>query len=597
MFDPGAIASAREDFVRTGRVPPPEIVRPIIAHSWARSMASGLRPDRIRPVVDGTRPRPGTLARTIGVYADSRGGEQVQALLRTMPAAVTITDHLGLVVGHWAHDSRLVEQLDAMGMAIGIRLTEQAIGTTGGSLALRTGQTVTVHGPEHFSIATDAGTATTALIRDPRTGHRVGTISLSSRISGASPLAVPWVEEQARVIEGLLHERLAHTRALFDVYLEHTRYRSSNVVCIGDDSVVLSAAAAKSLPAAGLPALVERASRLAAEGGSEVFGLRGEGTTGDLVVKSEPVREDGAVIGVVMRVVGSRPRSHREQPHGRISAPLARLSGASERWRVFTSAVEDALRSDADILVTAPPGAGRSAVAAEIARALRGTVVAGSLARVSTGDWADAVTAAAGGGRAVVIDDLQHVVDPFGSQTLEVLRALLGPARPRIIATIAADGAGHRADGPAELSGWAARRIALPGLDERPDDIPALLAAITRATGAAPAGWSPEAVRAVQRAELPLNVKSLERIVVSAVRSRRGDVILLRDLEPDVQARRDARTLRGIEAAEVAAIVAALTEARGTRTVAAQLLGISRTTLFRKIRTYGLDVPERGFRD
>lgn len=49
------------------------------------------------------------------------------------------------------------------------------------------------------------------------------------------------------------------------------------------------------------------------------------------------------------------------------------------------------------------------------------------------------------------------------------------------------------------------------------------------------------------------------------------------------------RTLTRIEAAERAEIVAALRQTDGNRSRAAALLGIGRTTLYRKLRALGID--------
>lgn len=53
--------------------------------------------------------------------------------------------------------------------------------------------------------------------------------------------------------------------------------------------------------------------------------------------------------------------------------------------------------------------------------------------------------------------------------------------------------------------------------------------------------------------------------------------------------RAQTRQLYGIAASEYKAIDAALRAAGGNRSLAAESLGIGRTTLYRKMRQYGLD--------
>ena len=70
------------------------------------------------------------------------------------------------------------------------------------------------------------------------------------------------------------------------------------------------------------------------------------------------------------------------------------------------------------------------------------------------------------------------------------------------------------------------------------------------------------------------------------LRDRREDIGLLASYFLDRAARRDGRTLRFSSAAE-----ALLERHRGNATAAAKQLGISRTTLWRKLRQYGLRRP------
>jgi DNA-binding NtrC family response regulator len=167
--------------------------------------------------------------------------------------------------------------------------------------------------------------------------------------------------------------------------------------------------------------------------------------------------------------------------------------------------------------------------------------------------------------------------------------------------------------------------IDLPPLRERREDI-GLLAAyflerVSRRAGRMGLEFSPEAAALLQRYDYPGNVRELENAIEHAVAVAEGRLILPADLPTAVRAPRllaptieagrspSERTPRRSEApagyraeperdtwslAEVERehIVRVLERHRGNATAAARQLGISRTTLWRKMRDYGLDRPK-----
>lgn len=142
-------------------------------------------------------------------------------------------------------------------------------------------------------------------------------------------------------------------------------------------------------------------------------------------------------------------------------------------------------------------------------------------------------------------------------------------------------------------------RIELPPLRERREDIPLLADAFFRRVGRLPnAGCSPLALRILQAHRWPGNVRELFAALESAHIQADGRRIEAQHLPVEVRGGRGPDAL-GDERyrqeqspqAERDTIVQALTESGGARTVAAERLGMSRTTLWRKMKHYGLD-PE-----
>jgi PAS domain S-box-containing protein len=154
-------------------------------------------------------------------------------------------------------------------------------------------------------------------------------------------------------------------------------------------------------------------------------------------------------------------------------------------------------------------------------------------------------------------------------------------------------------------------RIPLPRLCERREDIPILIehlvARISRLRGKALEGVSDEVLRILMALDYPGNVRELENIIEHAAVLCRGAIIEAGDLpshlhphdggdivpsEPGVPA--DAAAGSGhLRDLETALIENALRRHDGNRAAAARALGIDPSTVFRRIRAAGLNVPPR----
>lgn len=145
--------------------------------------------------------------------------------------------------------------------------------------------------------------------------------------------------------------------------------------------------------------------------------------------------------------------------------------------------------------------------------------------------------------------------------------------------------------------------IRLPPLRERTEDIPLLIERALRrlrerSARELPSAVSPFAMRLLQSHDWPGNVRELFAAVESSA-IRAGDAARIEAQHLPAGIRRtDARETTRYQAAaaaadEAAAIRAALEEAAGVRTRAAEMLGMSRTTLWRKMRDYDI-APDWG---
>jgi PAS domain S-box-containing protein len=130
--------------------------------------------------------------------------------------------------------------------------------------------------------------------------------------------------------------------------------------------------------------------------------------------------------------------------------------------------------------------------------------------------------------------------------------------------------------------------ITVPPLRERRDEIPSLaetiLADLARRTGRASASLSRGVAAALQRYAWPGNIRELRNALERALILSRGEPIDLDHLPVDIrEARAPDLADRSLEALEREQIAEALRDTGGNRTRAAEMLGISRSTLKRRL--------------
>ena len=137
-------------------------------------------------------------------------------------------------------------------------------------------------------------------------------------------------------------------------------------------------------------------------------------------------------------------------------------------------------------------------------------------------------------------------------------------------------------------------QLKLPPLRERKGDIPLLVNSFLEKFGdpqQPPRTISEDAMRRLVAYDWPGNVRELENAIERAVALGSGPILHLADLPTNLQHASgetlpDTDELVPLEELERRAIVRALRETGGDKLAAARLLGIGKTTLYRKLKLY-----------
>jgi transcriptional regulator of acetoin/glycerol metabolism len=509
--------------------------------------------------------------------------------IQTADMTVILTDPRGLVLDRRAGSTSLLRGLDRVMLAPGHFYSEETVGTNGIGTAAENRASAWIVGSEHYADWLRWLSCAGATIRHPITGRVEGILDLTCRLKDTSPLMVAFVKEGVREIERRLYEDSSEDdRELLERFLATARRTSRPVVALNARTVITNAAAARLLDPADHALLWSHAAQAGPVGDpvEPYFRLSAGGVAGVRRVALEPTDPArGAVLEIdVQQMDDRRPRSRAVTEEVRV-----RLPGRSVAWQRVSTSVTDLAGKHVPVLVRGEPGVGKLAVAHAIHR--QGgehgpfTVLDADLARVDgTRRWLEGVRS--------------HLVARTGSLVLRHLEALDGPAAqalsalitqdradtaPRVVATISRPRPGFEAASSALLDALPAV-VDVPALRERPEDLADIVPVLLRRHAGSPGlRCSTEVMQALMRAEWPGNVRQLESVIQGIVARRPRGMIVLQDLPAEYRSG-PWRRLTRMERAEREAIVEVLVQTGGNKVQAAALLGISRATLYRRLK-------------
>lgn len=545
-----------------------------VVASWRRSLASGVDPvtvvNRHHPDLDLDSRLVRCARPEIEQLAEQIAGVPVCVVLTDDRARLLVRLDTSAAIGRAADDNRFAE---------GFAYDEGAVGTNGVGTVLEAGRSVHVVGAEHFVEALQPYACAGAPVRDPVTGRIEGVLDVSCRAEHSSPILHSLVASAAgRIQDALLHDRDPGQQAVFDLYTRVDARSRRPVLAVGRRMALANTALQTLLDPGDLVALQDHA---------RFRMVRGPDVDDRLDLPSGVrVRIRGTAVGVGSTVAGlvAVVSVLRDAPVSRAAAiPTSRAApddrpvpaSASPAWCAAWSAAAGALRAGTPLLVVGEAGSGRRTLLTDLDRALHGP---GRVVEIGPADADPAARVRrVGPSPLVVLAD----VDRWPG----VPTGLPGVLRGVRLAATAADGAGY---GPAmaELLAVFRRSITVPPLRNRPGDLPSLVAdLLAELAPGRDARLSADALRTLARHGWPGNVAELRDALDTALRRRPVGVVEVADLPESCQsAPRSA--LRTVDRAERDAIVAALRATAGNRAAAAAVLGVARSTLYRKIAQY-----------
>lgn len=476
--------------------------------------------------------------------------------LHGTPTALLLVDHRSRLVARVSADATLERTLAEVGAVAGASFSEASMGTTALGTTAEVRGDVIINAEEHYLEQFRSLSCFGQPIIHPSTRRVAGVLCMTQVAARLNPLSVPLVRGVVDdIAERLLSRSSSDHRLVIAAYEQAAERRDTAVAAIGDDLQLSNALAAQLLAPGDF------------------------GTLRLLVEQNDVPPMITLVSGVTVDVEAIRVRSVRHAAVFRLRPRLEALPPTS---------VSPPPAVAPTWAVCGEPGTGRTTRALAVTgRESSVTVdVPAALIDGTPVDLAAVLRESRSRGQGVVIDGADMLDERSLALLQSAVAARTGGEPPIVVVTGPPDTLGP---GAAALVARCRRRTTLPPLRQRSTELAALCQDFLRDEPRLNLGA--DAADALLCHEWPGNLHELAMVLGDAAESARGRgsrTVAVNDLPSAYRSTSRASKLLGLEQAERAAIVAALESADGNKSHAAKALGISRTTLYSRLRALGI---------
>ncbi|MBY8862200.1 GAF domain-containing protein [Nocardia sp. CA2R105] len=575
------LRQARDEFLSSGSVDD-GLISGTVRDSWQRSRDLRVHPDRVdlpfvrEPDLDS----PLVVAASPVVH---RLGEDLAA----QSVSIILTSADGLVLDRAAADARIRAVLDSVQLACGYSYAEKFVGTNGIGTTAETGRATFIRGGEHYLGTLGRLACAGAPIRDPLSGRVAGILDLTCWARQSDPLLVTLAKTAGSQIEDRLRALATESEAaLLDTYLRQCRRYPTGVLAVGDDIVLMNRYLRESLDGLDQSALLGHATDLQRSQSTTAGAVLPSGYLAKLTVAERITLRSGRT-HIVAHVALTDSALSRTRLVAR-SAVVPGLAGGSSSWRRSCQQVERCCADRDWVVLDGESGSGRTKLAEVVAHHVRPDrtvrVLRFDLSRGAE-EMLNALEAeVARDDFDIVLTDIDELPEDVLESVSTVLQACAG--RGWIAATM-----NSTVPSPAvetQLLPLFMHTVPVPALRHHIEDLDELVPDLLRElTKGADITMSPAALRRLAKLSWPGNIAQLRQVLAEIVIWQRSGVITPDKLPPECHSL-TRRTLTPMEALERDAIVRSLHDHDGDKRSAAADLGISRATMYRRIRQYGI---------
>jgi len=650
------IMAAWEGFL-SGDAPQSNALRCLIDDSWRRCLDVQVDPARHQAPSPVNEAALNTLQHQ---HRDLlTAGKQVMAMARDFLAEtetiMILTDPNGMILGVEG-DVRALGAAEDIHLIAGSSWNERICGTNAIGTALSIGQPVQIHAAEHFCAGIKQWTCSATVIRDPYDGKILGAVDVSGLGKTFSPHSLALAVTTAGRIESQLAKLEMDFRyQLLERSMAKMSSATDGVIICDRRGYPIKAneRAATALLARGIDFNLNNTTRIPTLGmGTFAAATRANAPEWLCADWVEPIIDAGERIGTLLIIpglpqTGSALFAARKEKITKSVAEdikgFAGIVGASEALAQAVSKAKLLAKTNVPVLLLGETGVGKENFAQGIHRsgpagerpfvALNcGGLSKDLLASELFGHCEGAFTGSRRGGMVGKVEAANGgtlFLDEIGEMPLELqphfLRVLeegeiyrIGETTPRkisfkLIAATNRDLREEVAEGRFRMDLFyrvSVTSIHIPALRERSEDVRPLvehfLHKFAEQYGADPKQIKPEVITALEHHSWPGNVRELRNVVESMILMNDGATLGIEDLPSEIglpsvsdgakAGLKSQKTMGKLEDAELDFIREMLEADRGNLTQVAKHLGIAKSTLYLKLKKYGLDEVVNGVR-
>lgn len=535
-------------------------VRSDIADSWHRANIAGLHPGiSLNPTIKDVDKK-GRLAVAARPMLD-----ELAHNLDADDFGLLLADENGTIVERRFGSRTLAHGADDLGAIEGADFTEDTTGTNALATPLETRKPIFVNGTEHYLESMRHLSCFGMPIFHPVTRRLEGVVDLMAPLNQASPLMKPTLHRlvgdiQERLMRGYSGPQLA----LMTAFRKACENAVKPVIAFDSDVVYANSFASDLLDSEDLTLLKEvcrtqdtknTGTFRLSSGASVEFRISHFGGANRSLLS---LKVSNAEAGAAATVPRSAPPQHR------LDAALTRArNGTGHVW------------------IEGERGSGRTFYAHTVAGPSSSSIYDISSVGPDPRSWLRRLKASGDTGSMVIVENVELASPQINRGLSAILRKT--PVRMVLTSTIV----GSQDADQRYLRSLCAEVVRIEPLRERRSELGAITRALLQRQGEADRRIAAEVLATLAAQDWPGNVSEFARVLNEAVLNCRGD-IRLSDVPLEYRSTRSVRTLSPLEQAERQAVVDTLKQCQGNKVHAAWELGISRSTLYARLRVLGI---------